>query len=468
MKKIQYTLKVCVLSLSLIALQSCDYGDLNVDPGSLDGTKVSNSALLSQALAGFSYMYSSDLSRYNALLTQHIAGTARQHKSLGQNSFPNSYSNTIFNNFVYASILPDLRLLVSKTSEKGKEQPLYRGISNMIIAFSLCIVSDVIGDVPYSDAFTNDNPKYDSQEEIMQTVISLLKSAITDINQANNPGGAPSKDDFFYEGDKDKWSKAANTLLARIYLQTRLRNAGNAQLALDALKKGITSSADDMKFPFTTVNTEQNPWRQWIDGRDDTRIGEFFVNTLKDNGNGVEDPRLPRFVTKDGGGNFTGSPYGKDGDASASNIGDFIAKANAPLYIITYVEAKFIEAEANFVLDNKAEAAAALNEAIKASIKVVTGSANDAYEKANTYDAGLTLSDIITHKYIALFGNYVTYNDWRRTGLPKLAPVPGFLNDVNFVYSWPYPQTEIDLNDNVPKNNSNFDKIKSKVWWDVD
>ena len=464
MKNIKYILKIGLLSLSLIMLQGCSYGDLNVDPGRVDGKKVSTSVLLAQSLAGFSYVYGSDLSRYNALFTQHIAGTARQHQSIGQNSFPDSYSNAIFN-FVYASILPDLRLLVSKTSEKGLEQPLYRGISNMMIAFSLCVVSDIIGDIPYSDAFTNDNPKYDTQEEIMKTVISLLQSAITDINQSDNPGGSPSKDDFFYGGDKDKWSKAAYTLLARVYLQTRLRNTGNTQLALDAIGKGIASSDGDMKFPFTTVTTEQNPWRQWAVGRSDTRIGKFFVDLMKDNGKGVADPRLSAFATKDGDGNYVGSPHGSDGDSNASDVGSFIAAADAPVYILTYTEAKFIEAEAQFILGDKDKAAAALNEAIKSSVKVVTGRNNDAYEKANTYDASVTLNDIITHKYIALFGNYVTYNDWRRTNLPALTPVPGFLNGVRFILSWPYPQSEIDLNDNIPANNGNFDKIKTKVWW---
>ena len=67
-----------------------------------------------------------------------------------------------------------------------------------------------------------------------------------------------------------------------------------------------------------------------------------------------------------------------------------------------------------------APAQAALKEAIASSVVGVTGSADDTF--ATTASATVTLQNIITQKYIALFTTMEPYNDWRRTGFPALTP----------------------------------------------
>jgi hypothetical protein len=76
-------------------------------------------------------------------------------------------------------------------------------------------------------------------------------------------------------------------------------------------------------------------------------------------------------------------------------------------------------------------------------------------------EGNLSLNDIITQKWIALYTSPEVFNDWRRTNLPDLSPITG--NEIP--RKLPYPQSEIDSNpDNVPSPGDVT--IFSRVWWD--
>ena len=78
-----------------------------------------------------------------------------------------------------------------------------------------------------------------------------------------------------------------------------------------------------------------------------------------------------------------------------------------------------------------------------------------------TNAAELDLELIMTQKYLALFTQFESWTDMRRTGFPKITPYPG--ND-SIPGRYPYPQRERNLNpENVPplEGNTMFDKL----WW---
>lgn len=69
-------------------------------------------------------------------------------------------------------------------------------------------------------------------------------------------------------------------------------------------------------------------------------------------------------------------------------------------------------------------------------------------------DAGLpglgsvTLADIMTEKYIALFQNTEVWNDWKRTCLPALTPAQGATGGIPARLL--YAQSERNTNPNIP------------------
>jgi hypothetical protein len=155
-----------------------------------------------------------------------------------------------------------------------------------------------------------------------------------------------------------------------------------------------------------------------------------------------------------------------------SDIGIFYMQEQTYIPIVTYMEQKFIEAEANLILGNMPEAAAAYAEGIRTHMGMLSGNGAtgetisetemDDYIAANPLN---TLEDLITQKYLALYvwGSAESYNDFRRTGYPQLTPAMNALFN-QIPTRIPYPDTEINNNsENVPSGVS----PTSSVWWDA-
>jgi hypothetical protein len=59
-----------------------------------------------------------------------------------------------------------------------------------------------------------------------------------------------------------------------------------------------------------------------------------------------------------------------------------------------------------------------------------------------------TLNDIMMEKYIALFQNAETWNDWKRTCIPALTPATGTVGGIPARLL--YAQAERNTNTNIP------------------
>jgi hypothetical protein len=143
-------------------------------------------------------------------------------------------------------------------------------------------------------------------------------------------------------------------------------------------------------------------------------------------------------------------------------VGDYYGGKTSPLPLVTYYEAKFIEAEAALRANDPARAAAAYNDAIKANLAELDAD-DPAYIAANANEtaATITLEKIMGQKYIAMFTQPEVWNDWRRTGFPALTPNPdGNVNAIPRRY--PTVQTERLYNTKATV----VTDLLSKVWWD--
>ncbi len=432
-----YSILLIILPLLFLTTSCDDWEELNTDPNK--PIEVTPGLLLPSAQGAFAYGMGGDISRYAGIMTQHFAGTARQWSLYNGYDLSESDFDNIWRFSVYGGPLNDLQLLMQDAEATGSLH--YAGVAKILTAMIMLNVTDMWGDVPYSQAFRgvdNFQPAYDSQQEIYATVHQLLDAGIADIGQASSvlsPGG----DDLVYGGNLESWAKLANALHARAYIHTSHFNGGAAQQALNALANGLASNDDDAQVGFGTSPTEQNPFYQFNDQRGDIQYLGGTMDVLMGN---LGDPRRDAYFVGDNG-----------------LMGDFFGSETAAVAFFTYAEQKFIEAEA--LMRSGGDPYDAFIAGIEASCNRVGIDGTAISDYIASVDPGrgnVTMDDIMTQKYIALFTQPESWTDWRRTGIPALSGNGGQDIPRRFLY----PETERLYNGaNVPSAT-----LLSKVWWD--
>ncbi len=163
-------------------------------------------------------------------------------------------------------------------------------------------------------------------------------------------------------------------------------------------------------------------------------------------------------IAKNAAGLYVGNSAEDQLSVNTSYIGSAFASVNSPVGIVTYAEAKFIEAEAKFRLGQNAQPA--LADGVAASVLKVTGTpATPAFLTAAT--TTVTLANIIQQKYIALYLTMEPYNDYRRTGFPALVPNQGS-NTKTIPLRLPTSVEERQYNPNATV----VSNVTTNVWWD--
>lgn len=463
-------MKKYIISLGLlmaISLNSCsDFVDgFEISPNS---PTDSNPALLTTVtqVTTFSH-FTGQFARMAAILTQQCDGVQAQYEDIAnyaifegdnQNEWDSHYSTML-----------DAQILIDQA---GEDNPYYRGVGSVIKAMTLGLTTDFWGDAPNSQALQGQqgessyNPAFDSQQSIYDNIQTLLSNAITDFGKSADQNAiVPGTDDLIFGGDIAKWTAMAWVLKARyaIHLTKRDVNKSSADaltFVQNAYNAGMAGSDFDANALFTGAGNTLNQWYAFQQTRGDyIKMAEGFVEFLKQ----INDPRLSAYAAIDKNGGISGSPLGAP-NTNASDVGDYFASPDSPAPLVTYVEAKFIEAEAAFRTQALERAANAHNDAIKAHILLVTGSdADPAYIAAQASETAqsITLEKIMTHKYVAMFTQFEVYNDWRRTGIPSLSPNPnGIVNGIP--RRLPTPQNERLYNTSVQV----VSDILKPVWWD--
>lgn len=462
MKKIIYT---SILAISIFTLASCQSDLDNYNDNTNNPTKLSTPVtLLSGAEIGTIMNATGNIPRTFSLLTQHTNGNQLQ--SLDYTNY--ILTETDNDSYDWVNIYQAGLSLNQIITQFGSADPYYDGIAKVLMALNIGYATDLWGDVPFSDAFQgtsgNITPKYDTQQQVYTEMQTYLDAAITDFATSSSANKViPGTDDIFYQGDLSKWTKLAYGLKARYAMRLSHRDgtatgAAAAANVLNYVTKALSSGSDNLVATFDGGNN-QNLWYNFNNQRAGyMSMGKYFIDMLNANG----DPRLPFFAGKDANGGYSGAAPEDNGDASTSNVSPFgsyfAGTASTPNIIFSYSEVKFLEAEANAILGNTANAQTALQAAISASLKDVTGSVDATF--AATYSSDASVKNIITQKYIALFTTLEPYNDWRRTGYPALIPNQNSQSKkipVRLVT----PRSERTLNANATVVSSMY----TPVWW---
>lgn len=464
-------MKKNLLKISFIIVMITQWGckkyfDVNVSPN--DPKTVSVDFMLPAVQVSMFQDHSGHLARLATILLHQCAGTDRQYQSydltytITETEIDNEWNN------IYAHTLMNATELIKKADSEGN--PWYAGIGRIIKAYGLGLATDLWGDVPNSDAFKgvdNLTPKYDTQQQVYQDIQKLLSDAINNLNQpANKNVIKPGSNDFIFGGDVAQWKIVAYILKARYANNLSKKNpSGSATEALQYVNEAKNlgaSNASNMYAVFGSASTNNNLWYQFLSERDGyISMGKYFIDLLDSLG----DPRLPLYAELNDSNVYYGAtPGGEnfyDGGFSKISMTTF-AGPESSLPMVTYAELLFIEAEANKRLGNEAAAASAYDAAITASMEQYGVSATDITNYLAVHGSNgnpVTLEQIMTQKYIAMFTNIQAYTDWRRTNFPTLAPSG---TNTKIPRRLPTPQSERIFNPNAVVNNNIYDK----VWWD--
>jgi len=501
-----YSFRYSALATAALAVASCspnNFLDVNASPNS--PIAVPPSVQLPAITVGTGFVVGNTLGRDGDLFTQHYAGIANQPAAEDRYVINGNYDNE-WQGDLYGNNLNGAQTLIASTQATS---PAYSGIAKLIKAYNFALTTDMWGDIPYSQALqglANLHPVFDKQQDIyegatgIQSLFDLVRDGLADLDKTS--ALTPGADDVVYGGNLAKWKKVGNMLLLKFANTVSSKDPALATKVInEVLAKGaggsaaINANGDDFAVPFGAAVGNTNPFYSYnVTNRpDDQMASTRFLDSLA----AYKDPRLPKYFTTTPGnptptettsfGKFTGFENGNNIVAPARNAdpaktsrsvyGAYVlndpksgAAGAGPIRLLTNFQRAFILAESAIRLKTAGDADALYKEGIRRSMEE-TGLTTDeinAYFTANPAIVGLRGTDdqkvdqILRQKWMAWLGNgYEAFNDYRRTGRPRLQPALNVVVTPNIPQRLLYPPSEVSGNrDNVPTA-----IISDPVWW---
>ena len=345
------------------------------------------------------------------------------------------------------------------------------GLGYILKAWGWQQLTDLHGEIIVSEAIdqTKFSFNYDTQEYAYEEVRKLLDSAIVYLNRTDGAVDAAflAKGDKIYNGDRVKWLRFAHGLRAiNLSHYTNKTALYDPAAVIAAVDQSLTSNADDARLLYefaSALNDARNFQGPTRGNHTNFRQSEFVVDLMDGTAFGVQDPRMTRMLVPDSlGAVYRGLPAGSTGFPAgpvsarpnnpygypvappSGSVGTYLFDDKAKHPAMTYSQLQFIKAEAAFRAGDRVTALAAYRNGISSHIDFVNRAITDggqplpqisATEKAAFLanplivptEAGLTLSHILSQKYIAqwAWGHNELWMDMRRFHYTDLDPVSG-------------------------------------------
>lgn len=474
-------MKQLIIILLLLSLSACtqDFEATNTNENA--PSVVNPALLLRQSLYGYGDAMGYESFVAGNLLSQHLAmidfNLFDRHALASPQEGGNPWD-------IFYVNLRDVQTVLD-LSTSSPVAAVYEGPARIMKAYFAMQLTDLYGDVPYSEAFKgrsgNVNPVYDTQQSIYLDEDGILDNLRAARQAISSYAGVQSLEgDILYDGDLAKWEQFARSL----ELKALIRIAGQEDVVntiTDLIASGtlITSNADNASFNFTDGQPNNYPIAN-------TRIGIFNVFLMSNTAEAIfmalDDPRVNTlYRPAANSGEFNGIANGINA-ASAIVPDDFARPGTVWRENTGDLDFSYLNAwEVQFLLAEYA----LLNESVEASEAYYEEGVRLAFEYWNTalpedyltegptaFDVDHALEQIITQKWIANMSNtYEGWTEWRRTAFPVLSPAEASLNNGLYPVRMPYPADEQALNfDNYQSAAASTDgnSINFKVWWDVD
>jgi len=364
----------------------------------------------------------------------------------------------------------NLNYIINEGAKKGQWD--YVGAAYALKAYIFQNCTDVYGDIIFNEAFKENTSsfKYDEQQVVYRGVDSLCRLAISNLSRDDlNPASSIlSKGDFVYDGDRSKWIKFVNGILARNFMRYSNKANFNTTLADSVIyyvDRSFVSGADDFLIPFDASKNEDanffGPYRNNMATFRQTHMITRLLDGTTLAGDTVpyanRDPRIRHMLsasqdTSNGNGGYRsvepgqGDPQNANttsrtrvavlwGDSlyanPSANIfnpgrGKYLFRDKAVSPVMSYSELQFLKAEAAMRKSTgSAVAFTAYQNGINAhfdfinravyprgnaqlfTLNPISAAERARYLASNNVKksaATLTLSDIMLQKYIAMWG----------------------------------------------------------------
>ncbi len=336
------------------------------------------------------------------------------------------------------------------------------------------------GDIPMTESFdmTIDKPKYDTQEQVLDSIVLMLDAAIDMIDESNT---AISTNDLVYGGDMDSWKSLAKSLKFRTLMYMVDRKTEYASKITAMLEEGGMISEQDGNFAFPYFDVAGNRNAMWTIGDQyygEEGIDDFFM-TPEDGDimNPTNDPRRSIYFKpgEDAGGDFIGCAASEDATTSSAyyNAAN-LAKPDQEDVMFSLSEQLLLEAEAEVRFNNDLVTAEAKFDAgLKASLSywgIDELAQNSFVAQFSFTSVDQALKLIHEQQWVDLIPRPIEgWSNWRRSGsdgneVPALT-VPINANSPDLFRRWPYPTAERSANlDNMP---SPLPEIYDNMWFDL-
>ena len=487
-------LKYLFIGLVAILFTSCseDLMDrINVDKANPAAETVDGKFVIPGAIMNTAYnTISGNYAWYISSFTEQEFGTGNNQLMRTELRNVSEYMATsCFNNEWNATYgtLRGLKEVIDKCAADGinHDQPDLLGIAQTLTALNLGILTDLHGDVPYSQALKgidNLQPELDSQESIYTEIFKLLDDAIANLQEGGDNVG--QSDILFFDPDSDlnqcdRWLGLAYALKARYKLHTYFRNRSVLPEVIAAAEAAIEAGFDGAELDVFNGVTADNPWSAYWWSRYYTGSSTTVDNLMLER----DDPREIVYNLDYFGENIVGEP----GDAMAAklvqevNCPTWLDNGAAPIHVFSKSELYFILAEAKARLGQ--DATDDMATAIEASFKD--------FELCDPYmgfDAGtaadyiaslpVTLKEIMVQKYLSQVRDeqIEAYNDIRRCKAlgEEHIVLTNPKNMGSTGNTWPlrlpYGSSDVTSNPNVSAafgtgNNAGQYIFTEPVWW---
>jgi hypothetical protein len=481
--------KIFVVLLVGILFSCENQLDINTDPNS--PSQITPGLALSAAQASLITIMGGDFFNLGGFYAQYYtqAPTAGQYDAIDQYNINTAYANRPWTE-IYAGCLNDLEFVINESNKSGDTGGVL--IGTLMKAYTFQIMTDVFGDVPYTEALEGENnitPKTTEGSAIYLDLISKIDTALANY-KANPVATTIGKQDNIYQANMGQWVKFANTLKLKMYLRMAYTNLANPAKVNGLLTENnfLDTDAKFSNFGKEEDLNKRNPYFE-VQIKFLGDVNNVASNSLFEFYTLNNDPRL-KSVYKASSTNIYKSisqGSGDDFNDLALNYSRPNIKEDTPVYLITAAESNFLQAEALIRYAAGAGAKAKYDAGVNASF-VTYGLATSlptpllasggAYEYKVGANTESTVRQVIIQKWASLanINNIESYIETTRTKFPEIVslasadysignriPSQRSILSGNSVPSiLYYPDSEVDRNPNIKQHID----LTQKVWWD--
>jgi hypothetical protein len=476
MKKYVYIFFTAVMIFTLWSCSEKEMDKINTNVN--DPTDMASRLIITDAMTNTSFSVAgTDFAFYASIYIEHNVGVWSQFYNAEIRTGEPTTSAT-YNNAWDATYqnLYNLKIIIGKCSAGGSEAGNYHtlGIAQILSAYNLAVLTDLMGDVPWSEALKPGiifTPVLDKQADIYNAIFGLLDEAITNLDKESLFPTLGTQD-LIYGGNADLWKKFAYGLKARYTMHLSLRTPSYSDV-ISFANKSFQSRAEQAKFNYNG-NTTSSPFYRLFQDRDYYGASQSLHDKLVER----SDPRdNVLFMPYPGTGNtLVFAPNGTTNQVQGMYSISAISTNTAPTYLLSYHEIEFLKAEAYVRLNDLTNAEASLKNAITAAFQKVNIGLT-AEEAAGYYESNVKprftanpLSEVMNQKYIAFYEEEAieAYNDFRRLRAMgnNVIHLNNPRNATLFPLRYSYGSEDVTTNQNVRSAYGDGTYVYfENVWW---